>query len=61
MTTMRGTIESVFECTHDFITYLISGDYVSDFNDFKSLWYKRLHIVLGDFCELHMIRIKVPS
>ena len=32
---------------NDFNGYLISGDYVSDFNDFKSFWCHRLHIVLG--------------
>ena len=53
----RGVIHSLFECTNDFNEYLISGDYVSDFNDFKSLWYHLLLIVLGAFSKLHMIRI----
>ena len=45
----RGAIHSFFDCTNDFNEYPISGDHVSDFNDFKSLWYKyhRLQIVFG--------------
>ena len=35
---IRGAIHSLFKCTNDFNEYLISGDYVSDFDDFKSLW-----------------------
>ena len=54
---IRGAIHSLFKCTNDFNEYLISGDYVSDFNNVKILWYHRLHIVLGDFRELHMIWI----
>ena len=30
------------------LPYLISGDYVRDFNDFKNLWFHPLHTVLGD-------------
>ena len=34
----RGAIRFLFECSNDFNDEnLISGDYVSDFNDFKSL------------------------
>ena len=44
------------ECTNDFNEYLVSGDYVSGSNDFKSI-YHRLHIVLGDFSKLHVIRM----
>ena len=49
----RGAMHSLFECTNDFNEYLISGDYVSDFNDFKILWY-RLHIFSS---KLYMIPI----
>ena len=43
-----------FECKN--FLYPISGNYVSDFNDFKSLWYG-LHIVFDDFSKRHIIRI----
>ena len=29
------------KCTNDFDEYLISGDYVNEFNDFKRLCYRR--------------------
>ena len=32
----RGVIYFLFKYTYDFNEYLISGDYVSDFNDFRS-------------------------
>ena len=51
-TRRRGTIHSQFECTE----YLISGDHVSDLNDFK-FWYHRLHIIPRDFSKLYMIWI----
>ena len=52
-----GAIHFLFECTNDFNEYMMWGDYVRDFNDFKSLWYRRLPIVLNDFSKLHTIRI----
>ena len=52
----QEAIYSLFECRNDFNEYLISGDYVRDFNSVKSLWY-RLHTALSDFRILHMIRI----
>ena len=33
----RGAIHYLFKCTHSFNKYLISVDYVSDFNDLKTL------------------------
>ena len=37
----QGAIDCGFECTIDFNEYLVSGDYVSDFNDFKSSWHHK--------------------
>ena len=34
----RGAIHSLFEHTNDCNEYLISGNYVSDFNDFKIVY-----------------------
>ena len=52
----QGAILSLFECINDFNEYLISGDYMSHFNNFKIL-YHLLHIFLGDFGKVYMIRI----
>ena len=47
----QGATHSLFECTNDSNEYLIPGDYMSDFNNSKSL-YHQLHIALDDFSKL---------
>ena len=53
----EGPFAPCFESVNDFSEYLILGDYLIDFNNFKSVWYHQLHIVLDDFSKLHMVRI----